>query len=330
MQQGKTDTPLVRTRQNDPLDRAPLSRLGVSWQRKRSADLPSLAQSPSHLILGDASRLRPLRKRATLSADHQVAIRASVVGLLLPGCPATVSRLVVPVVVYPIDSQMGLWPVAHVSQEVAEAQPALANRDASSAIVRVRAACRAEAAPLHVAPDLPKHLIGRAVPTNRGDYAPSSRGTCREVNPRRVGLAVGADEGGDHLQLVPGAGPQRAALAYAKPVLHPPATSVSDHCEASVDTTRRSLQAPAARRFEAMELLVGEGADLAADALAVPPAETLLRSEHCPGAKAFACQPGITSNKRLFLRFHEHGFIENEEACQTDFARASLGHGGTP
>src|SRR5215472_11634930 len=95
---------------------------------------------------------RPFRNRVALPVDFQKAIPALIVGLLGPGCPGYVIRLVIPVVIDPI-KRAAARPLSHVLQECREAIPARANPNTSATVIGIGLVARIVATLEHHEPN---------------------------------------------------------------------------------------------------------------------------------------------------------------------------------
>ena len=113
--------------------------------------------------------------------------------LLGGGRPPAVTGPVIAVVIRPAIQRLALWPITHVGEEVIEAQPAPAYRDAPAAIVGIRSVPRVETAAHHPVPRTVRAgmILRRAVIGNPGEL-PSRllSGLLRNQLPRFAGVAL--------------------------------------------------------------------------------------------------------------------------------------------
>jgi len=76
-----------------------------------------------------------------------------IVSLFFSGCPLAVRWLVVPIVVYSLDSKFWRWAESHIGNEVSEVLPTLANSYSTSTIICVSYKPWVAAAIQHGLPD---------------------------------------------------------------------------------------------------------------------------------------------------------------------------------
>ena len=92
-------------------------------------------------------------------------------GLFSVGGPSTILRAVRAVVVDAVNGQPARWWLAHVSQEVLEFKPAVADRDAAAAVTLIGMILRIRASLFHLHPAEvstgASHAVGTHQPTNR-------------------------------------------------------------------------------------------------------------------------------------------------------------------
>lgn len=120
--------------------------------RHSALRLPSLSSPPANGSLIDACALAPFHRASLPPIDRQDVIVGAVPLLLNGRRPSTIRRLVMPVIVNPVDARTRR-PAAHVGQEVGEVQPAVTDANASAAVAGILRVVRIETSPLHVHPD---------------------------------------------------------------------------------------------------------------------------------------------------------------------------------
>lgn len=115
------------------------------------------APAVAHSIFENATRqikaIFPLDEGERLSPERQPHIVASIAMLLDRGRPAAVSRLVIAVIVNPVNRVLGRRARPHIREEVLEGSPAIAHGDTSPAVVPVSGDVGIRASRPHAGPD---------------------------------------------------------------------------------------------------------------------------------------------------------------------------------
>ena len=126
---------------------------------QRSPHRPPGLQSAFQSLPIDAVRLGPFREGARASIKCQMAAIAAVVVLLRICCPSDIARLVVPVVVNPVERVGWRRSAANVSEESSKAlRPQRADRYSTPTVVLEISRLGVRAAGPHV---LPEAVLGR-------------------------------------------------------------------------------------------------------------------------------------------------------------------------
>lgn len=110
-------------------------------------------------VAGDQQDFRPFGQAMTGCAigDHDVV--SSIANLRFAGGPSDVAGLVVPVVVDPVEGEIGVRFPAHVGKEVFKRKPSVADGDAPASVVCVLFPVGVVDAHQH---PLPRHVFGGA------------------------------------------------------------------------------------------------------------------------------------------------------------------------
>lgn len=121
---------------------------------KRTIDRPMIfTQSLLNEVCGNPCFLAPLYERESLAVELNHSATAGIALLLALEKPLAISRLVVSVVIRPVQLMMRRWARPHVGVKVSEAEPTLANLYAAPAVAVVSGRTWPGAASDHVIPD---------------------------------------------------------------------------------------------------------------------------------------------------------------------------------
>lgn len=132
--------------------------------RQRPLCRPSVHHHPlMQGVVLDLENVCPLRQGQRLAQVDQRDCIGSVSLLNDPGCPSTVARFVVPVVVHPVDRESLAVRGAHVGHEGIQRGPSLADRDAASAVMWVSRIFWIRRSTMHGVPDVVQRMSMQAV-----------------------------------------------------------------------------------------------------------------------------------------------------------------------
>ena len=139
--------------------------IGVESGGNPNATNPN--SSASGLVGSNAAAL------PSVDVGHEFGARSLIGKLFFPGSPTAVLRGIVSVVVLPIKRVRLARARPHVGEEILKTGPALANLNASTAVVFVRSVLRQFAAALHAIPNL---VLGRRLASSTYRGRPAVRG----------------------------------------------------------------------------------------------------------------------------------------------------------
>src|SRR3990167_4044952 len=95
----------------------------ITRWREKSICWTTVFVSPTKKIISKLRSLRPFSQRQSSAIKGQSYIVASIVLLLLFGCPTTVFKTIATIVVYSIKAQVFGWTISHIIEEVDKVIP---------------------------------------------------------------------------------------------------------------------------------------------------------------------------------------------------------------
>lgn len=122
--------------------------------RQRFFHRPALLEPGNDGGSFNTAAFGPFGERQCDSIMREAGVGAPVPGLLLSCRPSTIVRLVRAIVIDSVHRVLRRWALAHVRQEVLEAEPPLADCDSAPSVERERLVVRVEASLFHVSPYL--------------------------------------------------------------------------------------------------------------------------------------------------------------------------------